>query len=96
MKLSSVFAKYFYHLGIRNAYGASGGAIIHFVDSLNVETDIKIIFSTNEMFAAFEADSVSRSAQSLGLCFSTSGPGVTNLITGIASSFYDSITTIIV
>ena len=95
-KLSTVFAKVFEQLGIKCAFGISGGAILHFVDSLYHETSIKTIFSTNEMFSAFEADGVSRCSNSVGLCFATSGPGMSNLITGIATSYYDSVTTIVV
>tara|TARA_B100000886_G_C20425734_1_gene493890 strand:- start:2600 stop:4306 length:1707 start_codon:yes stop_codon:yes gene_type:complete len=93
MKVSDFIAKFLENNNIRFAYGMSGGAIIHLVDSIYHKTSIEIIFGTNEQFSAFEADGNARSnnCDIPGVCFSTSGPGATNLLTGIATSYFDSI-----
>ena len=96
MKCAEALAKYLEYLGVKTAFGISGGAIIHFVDALHSNSQIRLIFNSNEMFSAFAADGISRSKTGIGLCFGTSGPGMTNLITGISSSYYDSVPTIVV
>lgn len=97
MKASDFIAKFLELNGIKYAFGMSGGAILHFVDSLYHNTSINIISGSNEQFSAFEADGYARSqlCQLPGICFATSGPGATNLITGIASAYYDSVPMIV-
>jgi len=97
MKASDYVAEFLQRNGVTVAFGMSGGAIIHLVDSLYHKTNICVISGSHEQYSAFEADGWSR-AQDLqipGVCFATSGPGATNLITGIASSYYDSIPIIV-
>lgn len=97
MKASDYIAEFLSINGITAAFGMSGGAILHTVDALYSNKLIKVIFTTNEQFAAFEADGYARyrSCEKPGVCFATSGPGASNLLTGIATSYFDSIPMIV-
>lgn len=74
---------------MRHVFGISGGASLHLIHGI-VETSIKFIPPQNEQAASFQADAYAR-LTGLGCALATSGPGATNLITGIAASYYDSI-----
>ena len=72
-----------------------GGNIIHVLDSLGKRKDVKVIPSQNEQAAAIAADAYSRFNQNkIGITATTSGPGMLNLMQGIACSFFDSIPTV--
>jgi acetolactate synthase-1/2/3 large subunit len=78
-----------------NVFVGQGGNIIHVLDSLGKRKDIKIIPSQNEQAAAIAADAYSRfNDKKIGITATTSGPGMLNLMQGIACSFFDSIPTI--
>jgi acetolactate synthase-1/2/3 large subunit len=72
-------------------FGISGGAVIPFFDELYHETDIRNILVRHEQCAAHMADGFARASGRPGVCVATSGPGATNLTTGIANAFMDSI-----
>jgi acetolactate synthase-1/2/3 large subunit len=75
---------------VKHVFTVSGGADLHLIHAIWRRDDIEIICPQNEQAASFAADSYSR-LNGFGCALATSGPGATNLITGIASSFYDSI-----
>lgn len=77
--------------GISHIFGYPGGAILPFYDALPYHHDIKHILVRHEQGAAFMAQGWARSTRNIGVCCSTSGPGATNLITGIADAYMDSI-----
>jgi acetolactate synthase-1/2/3 large subunit len=92
VKLTDFVAKYLENMGVEVCFMVSGGAVLHLLDSIERNTKIKIVCTQHEQFAATAADSFSRiSKSSLGLCVATSGPGATNLVTGISNAFFDSI-----
>ena len=68
----------------------SGGMIAHILDSIYQKNELKIVSMKHEQSAAFAADAVGRLTGKPGVAISTSGPGATNLITGIGSSYFDS------
>ncbi len=70
-----------------------GGNIIHVLDSLGKRKDIKVIPSQNEQAASIAADAYSRFNNKIGVTAATSGPGMLNLMQGMACSFFDSIPT---
>lgn len=77
--------------GVKNIYGYPGGAVLPLYDAL-LETDkMKHVLTRNEQNAAHAANGASRSSDTVGVCMATSGPGATNLVTGIATAFMDSI-----
>lgn len=76
--------------GVKYVFGIPGGAIEPLNNALHKST-IKVIVAKHEEGAAFMADGYARVSGAIGVCCSTAGPGATNLITGLASSFADSI-----
>jgi len=92
VKLSDFVVDYLEKNGVEICFMVSGGAVLHLLDSVDRNSKIKIICSQHEQFAATSADAFSRLSQSkLSMCVATSGPGATNLVTGVSNAFFDSI-----
>jgi acetolactate synthase-1/2/3 large subunit len=79
------------HEKVEVMFGISGGAVIPFFDELFHETEIRNILVRHEQCAAHMADGFARASGRPGVCVATSGPGATNLTTGIANAFMDSV-----
>jgi acetolactate synthase-1/2/3 large subunit len=77
-------------LGVEVVFGYPGGAIMPVYDALT-GTSLRHILVRHEQAAAFAADAYARRSGKVGVCMATSGPGATNLITGIANAMMDSI-----
>lgn len=75
--------------GVDTVFGYPGGAILPFYDALRA-SDIRHILTAHEQGAAHAADGYARSSGRVGVCIATSGPGATNLVTGLATAFLDS------
>ena len=78
-------------LSIKEIFGYPGGAVIPIYDELYSFKDIKHYFARHEQGAVHEADGYARSTGKVGVCLATSGPGATNLVTGIMTAHMDSI-----
>jgi acetolactate synthase-1/2/3 large subunit len=89
IKVSDVIAKFLAE-NTRHVFTVSGGANLHILDSLAKTPGIKTICTQHEQAASFAADAYAR-LTGFGVNVVTSGPGATNTITGIASSYYDSV-----
>ena len=76
--------------GVEIIFGYPGGAVIPVFDVL-VESSIQMVLPRHEQGAAHMADGYARATGKLGVCLSTSGPGATNLVTGIATAAFDSV-----
>ncbi|TWR31171.1 thiamine pyrophosphate-binding protein [Mucilaginibacter pallidiroseus] len=90
MKASDFIALFLEKKGIKHVFELSGGMITHLLDSLNQKTQINIITMHHEQSAAFAADAYGRVTGLPGVALATSGPGATNLLTGIGSCYFDS------
>jgi len=77
--------------GVDIIFGYPGGTIMPFYDALYDEPEIKHILTRHEQGAAHAADGYARATGKVGVCVSTSGPGATNLVTGIATANMDSV-----
>lgn len=77
--------------GVPCVFEMIGGMTTHILDSLNQKSDIKVVCVHHEQAAAFAADAFGRMTGIPGIAIATSGPGATNLITGIGSCFFDSV-----
>ncbi|MDR1018115.1 MAG: biosynthetic-type acetolactate synthase large subunit [Lachnospiraceae bacterium] len=78
--------------GVDTVFGFPGGAILNVYDSLyKYRDDITHILTSHEQGAAHAADGYARATGKVGVCMATSGPGSTNLVTGIATAYMDSI-----
>ncbi|MCQ2490618.1 MAG: biosynthetic-type acetolactate synthase large subunit [Ruminococcus sp.] len=78
--------------GCETVFGFPGGQVIDLFDELYLSSDrIKHILTAHEQGAAHAADGFARATGKVGVCIATSGPGATNLVTGIATAYLDSI-----
>ncbi|WP_302531673.1 biosynthetic-type acetolactate synthase large subunit [Phascolarctobacterium faecium] len=88
---AEVMVKCLAEQGVTTVFGYPGGAILPFYDALREAADIRHILTAHEQGAAHAADGYARAGGQVGVCIATSGPGATNLVTGLANAFLDSI-----
>lgn len=96
MKVSDYVVSFLKNQGISSIFEMSGGMITHLLDSLYRDGGIRIISIHHEQAAAFAADAYGRITGLPGVAMATSGPGATNLLTGIGSSYFDSSPTVFI
>ncbi len=77
--------------GVEVIFGYPGGTVIDIFDELGKSKKIRFILTRHEQGAAHAADGYARSTGKTGVCLATSGPGATNLVTGIATAYMDSV-----
>lgn len=78
--------------GVDTVFGFPGGAVLNIYDALyKAKNEIKHILTSHEQGASHAADGYARATGKVGVCIATSGPGATNLVTGIATAYMDSI-----
>ncbi|SET49033.1 acetolactate synthase, large subunit [Natronincola peptidivorans] len=78
--------------GVDTIFGYPGGAVINIYDALyKYQNDIRHILTSHEQGASHAADGYARATGKVGVCLATSGPGATNLVTGIATAYMDSV-----
>ena len=77
--------------GVDTVFGYPGGMILPLYDAFYENPDIREILVTHEQNAAHAADGYARASGKVGVCIATSGPGATNLVTGLATAFMDSV-----
>ncbi len=82
--------------GVQHLFGYPGGAVLYIYDELGKQESIQHILVRHEQAAVHAADAYSRSTQKVGVALVTSGPGVTNAVTGIATAYLDSIPMVII
>jgi acetolactate synthase-1/2/3 large subunit len=90
VKVSDYIAAFLHAQGVEQVFELTGGMITHLLDSLHLQGKVKIVSIHHEQTAAFAADAVGRLTGVPGVAFATSGPGATNLVTGIGSCYFDS------
>ena len=77
--------------GVDTLFAYPGACTIDISDELYKQNSIKIILPRQEIALVHEADAYARSTGKTGVCLVTSGPGATNLVTGLATAYYDSV-----
>lgn len=78
--------------GVDTIFGYPGGAVLNIYDALyKHQNEIRHILTSHEQGASHAADGYARSTGKVGVCLATSGPGATNLVTGIATAYMDSV-----
>ncbi|QDX22314.1 acetolactate synthase 3 catalytic subunit [Pandoraea pnomenusa] len=82
--------------GVEHLWGYPGGSVLYIYDELYKQDKIQHILVRHEQAAVHAADAYSRSTDKVGVCLVTSGPGVTNAVTGIATAYMDSIPLVII
>ncbi len=82
--------------GVEYVFGYPGGAVLFIYDELFKQDKVRHVLVRHEQGAVHAADGYSRSSKKVGVCLVTSGPGVTNAVTGIATAYMDSIPMVII
>jgi len=80
-----------HRLGVTDMFGYPGGAVIPIFDEIYSFPEIKHYFVRHEQGAAHAADAYARVSGKVGVCLATSGPGATNLVTGLMTAYMDSV-----
>ena len=91
MKLSDYVASFLSAQGIRHVFAVSGGASVHLIQSVEDMPGITFICPQHEQAGAMAADAYARVTGNIGAAITTSGPGATNLLSGVCSAYYDSV-----
>ncbi|MFA7666693.1 MAG: acetolactate synthase 3 catalytic subunit [Burkholderiaceae bacterium] len=82
--------------GVEHLFGYPGGAVLYIYDAIFKQDKVKHILVRHEQAAVHAADAYSRATEKVGVCLVTSGPGVTNAVTGIATAYMDSIPLVVI
>ncbi len=91
MKVSDYIIDHFDRQGVHVIFGYIGGMITHLVDSIAQNDNMRFVQTYHEQTAAIAAEGYAKESGQFGVAIATSGPGATNLMTGIADAFFDSI-----
>lgn len=82
--------------GAECVFGYPGGAVLYIYDAMHGFTDFQHLLTRHEQGAIHAADGYARSTGKVGVCIATSGPGATNLVTGIATAYMDSVPLVVI
>ncbi|WP_127586473.1 biosynthetic-type acetolactate synthase large subunit [Paenibacillus koleovorans] len=82
--------------GVDCVFGYPGGAVLFIYDAMHGNKDFKHLLTRHEQGAIHAADGYARSTGKVGVCIATSGPGATNLVTGIATAYMDSVPLVVI
>jgi len=82
--------------GVECVFGYPGGAVLYIYDAMHGFDDFHHILTRHEQGAIHAADGYARASGKVGVCIATSGPGATNLVTGIATAFMDSVPLVVI
>lgn len=96
MNVAAFIAQFLVQKGVQHVFGFQGGAILKLLDEMIATGKIRYIQNYHEQASAFAADAYARVTSGIGVALATSGPGATNLITGIANAQLDSIPTLFI
>ena len=91
MKLSDYVIDFLVSKDVTHVFEVAGGSITHLLDSLYDRKDIQTVCMHHEQSASFAAEGYARISGKPGVAMATSGPGATNMVTGIGSCFFDSV-----
>jgi len=93
---AGLLLKYLEGEGVRYIFGVPGTTLVPLFAAINNQTAIKPILTKHEEGAAFMADGYARVSGTIGVCYATSGPGATNLVTGVANAYMDSVPLLVI
>lgn len=91
VKLAEYVARWLSKQGVHHVFVITGGASLHLIHGIAKTPGIEYVCPGHEQAGAFAADAYARASGGLGVAIGTSGPGATNMITGAAGAFYDSV-----
>lgn len=82
--------------GVDCVFGYPGGAVLYIYDAMHGFSDFNHVLTRHEQGAIHAADGYARASGNVGVCIATSGPGATNLVTGIATAYMDSVPLVVI
>ncbi len=88
---AEIFVESLKHEGVDVLFGIPGGVVLKLFDVLYQQKDVEVILTRHEQGAAHMAEGYAKATGKAGVCLVTSGPGMTNIITGLADAFMDSV-----
>lgn len=91
-----IFVRYMKAEGVSTVFGIPGGLLHPFFEALEADADMRVVMSKHEEGAAFMADGYARTTGKLAVCAGTSGPGATNLVTGVACAYADGVPLLVI
>lgn len=91
VKLTDYIAHFLAAQGVKHVYGVVGGSSLHLMHSIAKNPNLEMVCPLHEQAAAMAADGGARMTGVPGVCIATSGPGATNLLTGVAGAYFDSV-----
>ena len=91
MQVSDYIAKFLKESGVKKIFAVTGGASLHLIHSAKKQKGLQLVFPISEQTCAMAAEMHYRVSGNIGAAFATSGPGATNLATGICGAFFDSV-----
>lgn len=95
-RVIDVFLRYLKAEGVRVVFGIPGGLLHPFFEAIEADEELGLVVSKHEEGAAFMADGYARVGRRLSVCAGTSGPGATNLLTGVACAFADGVPLLVI
>ncbi len=97
MKVSDYIVQFFIRKGVTDVFGYPGGMVTHLMDSFSkYEEQIQAHVCYHEQAASFEACAYAQASNKVGVAYATSGPGATNMITGVCNAYFDSVPVIFI
>ncbi|GHA67625.1 acetolactate synthase [Formosimonas limnophila] len=93
---SEILVKSLQAEGVKHIFGYPGGSVLYIYDAIYQQNTIEHVLVRHEQAAVHAADAYSRTSNEVGVALVTSGPGLTNAVTGIATAYYDSIPMVII
>lgn len=90
MRVADYITSFLKSQGVDTVFILNGGMMMHMVDSLGERSGVDFVCNHHEQASAIAADAYARRRQGLGACYATSGPGATNLLTGLVGAWQDS------
>jgi acetolactate synthase-1/2/3 large subunit len=95
-RLVDILLRYLKAEGARVVFGIPGGLLHTFFEAVELDPDFRLVVAKHEEGAAFMADGFARATGRLAVCAGTSGPGATNLLTGVSCAFADSVPLLVI
>lgn len=95
-RVVDVLLRYLQAEGVRFVFGVPGGLLHPFFEALERSTEVRLIVPKHEEGGAFMADGFARAGRGLAVCAGTSGPGATNMLTGVACAFADGVPLLVI
>ncbi len=95
-RVVDIFVQYLKAEGVRVVFGIVGGLLYPFFATVEADDELELVHTKHEEGAAFMADGYARTSGKLAVCAATSGPGATNLMTGVACAFADGVPMLVI